>query len=190
MSDRAILRGTESYLRSTLAEWNANNCQARPDDRPVAMSGKEFCAISIRECQTEGTDVDKTETWGFSITVSKRLSAVPDKKIADSVYLLQTSGLSELMNRIGIVIHNQWGFISSLNTELANDSLPTGFVLTEKFTSLAQIVFRSPQVDYRDEDWFHGTHTPVRTEEDGHVGISLTLEFGRLLKQTRLVDCP
>ena len=183
--DRAILTGVVKYLRENLSIWNATNCMAMADGRPNPMMGKEFCSVHVSEMQ--GTTDDQgllREVWGFGVTVTKRIEAVPYDKIPQSIYLEETRGISKLINQILYAINNRWEVARCIEAEL-----PTAETCPEifKFINCIRVMNppllsnRNPKFRYRDEEWMHGSHTkPTRNGLDGHVGISFTLNFGRL----------
>jgi len=183
--DTAILRGVTKYIHNNLEHWNELNCKAMPDGRPEPMIGKDFCSVHITESQ--GTVADQgllREVWGFGVTVTRRLEAVPYDKIMQAIYLGKIQGLDRLVNQLKYAISNR-GEVrvcieSCLPTEEQDPEL-FKFIDCIAVTTPPIFVSRNPKFRFRDEEWFHGTHSnPARNRNDGHVGISFTMNFGRL----------
>ena len=182
--DTAILNGVVSYLRNNLSTWNPSNCRAMPDGRPIPMMANEFCAVHITEAQ--GTTDDQgllREVWGFGVTVTKRIQAVPFDRIVDNIYLEQISGLETLIRRIKFAITNRGEVVQAINAAIPteeNDPELYNFICDYRLLRPPIFINRNAKFRFRDEEWMHGSHSPTRDRLDGHVAISFTLNFGRL----------
>ena len=195
--DIAILRGVASYLHQCIPHWNENNCKPKPDGRPDPIQGKEFLALHISEVQ--GTTEDQgilREVWGFAATITKRIEAVPHDKVTDQIYLERMSGIASLANQVNYAISNRQEVSRAIENEFPTAQTdPTLFKFIDAIRVInpPMLVNRNPSLRVRNEDWFHGTHSrPVRNQQDGPVGVSFTLSFGRLnieISQTQ-GNCP
>lgn len=183
--DRAILRGVQNYIRNNFEHWNKDNCKAMPDGRPDPMMGRTFCSIHITEAQGATDDQGiLREVYGFGVTVTKRIEAVPYDRITDSIYLSHMDGISSLVDQINYSISNRYEVANAIASELPTAySDPELFKFVECFTipNPPILVSRNPRLRFRDEEWFHGSHDkPLRDQKDGHVGVSFTLNYGKL----------
>ena len=101
-----------------------------------------------------------------------------------AIYLGKIQGLDRLVNQLKYAISNR-GEVrvcieSCLPTEEQDPEL-FKFIDCIAVTTPPIYVNRNPKFRFRDEEWFHGTHSnPARNRNDGHVGISFTMNFGRL----------
>jgi len=198
MSDIAVLSGVTEYIHDRLPDdWNTDNCKAMPDGQPDPMMGDRFASVFIREVQSRLNTDDgyHEEIWGVSITITERLKAVPYDRISPSIYLTNLTGIAAVAERTLYAIQNRWSVIQWLNSRLElNDLVLNTFVDHQIFMHPLVLLNRSPKLEFREEEWFHGTHgvSPPRDTRDGLTGVSLTLNFGNLLKQTVLADdiCP
>ena len=184
--DQAILRGLENYIRANLSEWNKDNCQATPDARPAPIICNQFCSLHITESQ--GTTDDQgllEEVWGFGVTVTKRIEAVPHDKIVDTIYLQQSTGIARLVRQLKYAINNRGEVQEAINDELQKvlecDIELQQFICSARLIRPPIWTNRNAKFIFRDEVWMRGSHSqPTRDRHDGHVAISYTLNFGRL----------
>ena len=190
MSDVAILTAIPEILIDSFDEWTINNCKAMPDERPDPVANELFASVYISEIQNNllQNDAEMQELWSFAITVTKRIHAVPYDRLMPSVYLEQIKGLYPAINRITNAINNRYSVINRINAKIPKDPQLNNLVLSEAFVTPVYALNRTPKVTLRNEEWFHGSHgTPARDRNDGHVGMSMTVFFGNLIKQTTLV---
>ena len=192
MSDHHVLPGVQTTLLAALSEWNTDNCKPMPDGQPEPISASQFAAIHVLNVQgAQKDDGIHEEIWSFSITVSKRIKAVPYDRINTSVYLTHLSGISPIMKRIKYALNNRWSLVRNINAliDAENDPDLVDLIDIEGFIHPALVINQTPKMSFRNEEWFHGTHrNPDRDAIDGVVGISMSLDFGQLLKQTHQPD--
>ena len=192
MSDFQILPGVQARMIAVLPEWNEENCKPMPDGQPEPLSAKQFAAIHILNLQgTQKDDGIHEEIWSFSVTVSKRIEAIPYDRINQSVFLKHLTGISPIMERVKYALHNRWGLVESINNliDIADDPVLANLIDIQRFIRPALVINRTPKMTFRNEEWFHGTHrNPDRNILDGFVGVSMTLDFGQLIKQTGQPD--
>lgn len=195
MSDVAILNGAREWLVTNFTEWENDNCKPMPDGQPDPVAKNDFAAVHITESQARQSDDGiMEEVWGFGVTVTKRIEAIPYDKITDSIYLIHLTGLAPTMDRIKYSMQSSWKLTNLINSKIVttDDQLNT-FVSSQKFVEPARLVNRNPKMFFETENWWHGTHgKPERNPQDGFVGVRMTLNFGNLIKQTKFVPevCP
>lgn len=191
--DEAILRGVVKHIHQCFPDqWNEKNCKAMIDGRPDPISGIEFCSVHITEFQGATDDQGLLrEVWGFGVTISKRNKAVPFDRLNEAIYLEDKSGLARLSNRIKFAINNRYEVSNSIQSCIPteeDDPKLYQFIECLSIRNPPLLSSRTPKVRERDEEWWHGSHSlPQRNKSDGHVGLSLTLNFGSLnilIKQT------
>jgi hypothetical protein len=188
MSDKAILEGVTSYLIARLAEWNSDNCKAMPDGRPDPTMADEFASVHITQVQSVNTHDHREleELWGFGVTLTKRISAVPYDRLSNSIYLQQLTGFSPIMTRIKLTLHNKYSLTQTLNTKLeTTDTEINDLVEARCFSSPAVFINRSAKLRFHDDEWFHG-YREGKIFKEGYVGVSMMLNFGNLRLMTAL----
>lgn len=185
MSDIAILNGLSTYLIDKIPEdWTEDNCKGMPDGRPDPVSGDIFCSIHMGTSQgrIEHTDRSFEEVWGVDITITKRIKAIPQDRINTKVYLTHLTGLAPKMTRVKFAITNRWSAVQAINAAFPSDPVLDRFLDSIQAITPLQAMTRRPTVEFRNEEWFHGTHSGVGpTPRDGWVGISLTQTFGNMI---------
>ena len=159
------------------------------DGQPDPTAANIFAAAHILNVQGRRQNSDThEELWSFSVTISKRIKAIPIDRVNQSVYLslYADSGLAEVVDVVKYSIQNSWNLITRINNQVnivGNE--PTLIIQSIQYTQTPQLLNRTPKPAFRNEEWFHGSHNnPERDGLDGFVGLSLTLDFGDLLKLT------
>lgn len=196
MSHAAILTAIPKYLIARLDDWNVDNCKAMVDGQPEAIMGTLFASVHIEQMQTilKTTDGLHEELWTVSVTVTKKIEAVPSKQIPDSIYLKHLEGIAPIVSRIKHALHNRWTVTTAVNAEFtaSPDEELDQFITERCFISPMYCITVSPKPKMQNEEWFHGHHgLPLRDRHDGPVGLSMSLTFGHFKFQAKLAndDC-
>jgi len=187
MTDALILETVTSFIQE-LTEWTVDNCKPKHDGRPDPIMGDFFCAVHMNEYQTRSKIVsgELEEIWGFAVTVTKRLSAVPIDRVTDSIYLNNVRGISTLINKIIIKLDSSKDrFLNTINDayEYTDEDI-ADLLRSYQFMTPYRFMYRSPKPVLNDEEWTHGTHgDPSRDNRDGLNTMSMTAFFGGLTTQ-------
>jgi len=191
MSDKHVLEGVATHLRSKLSSiYDANNCKAMADGQPDPLTNDIFAAIHTLNIQGKRQhDIAHEELWSFSVTISKKINAVPIDRVAQSVFLklFADSGLAEVVEYTKFAIQGSYKLIQEINNQVdIVGTEPISLVESIGYIQVPQLLNRTPKPAFRNEEWFHGSHSPDRDVLDGFVGLSLTLDFGDILKITKI----
>jgi hypothetical protein len=192
MSDIAILKAIPEYLIDKFTYWNEDNCKAMPDEQPDPMMGDVFASVYITEIQgrPKSNDGVLEERWGFGVTVTKRISAVPYDRITPAIYIKEYNGISFYVNPIKYALNNRWSVTTAINDNIPMIPEVSDFVTDERFLSPAYCLNGMPRIRFAEETWFHGTHSVYepRDSRDGYTGVYMSLTFGNLMKYTKLAE--
>ena len=190
MSDQAILRGLETFIRDNLTDWNDQNCEARPDESPIPLAPDSFLAIHLTETQfTNSTDRSTTEIRGVGLTIIHKINSVPESEIVGSIYLQQTTGMASKMLRLrSLILGRNYQLMQAIQTEanniLAADPELNSIVDCINVNTPFYAMNRTSKLIYGDEIFAHGYTKHNTDERDGLTNLRMTLYLTGLQIET------
>lgn len=193
MSEYALLTGVQTYLR-TFTTFDQTNCGMEVNEKPPPSIGDFYISIHMINIQPSKYDDSELieEIFTFGCTVTKRIKAVPEDRLPESVYLSTLNGLSKLCRLIVAGLHHRAAPIIQANLLMtAEDNADyLSLVAGERFVSTPTWIGTSGQPELHNEEWFHGTYNTrnTRTEPFGFVGMSKTVRF-KVTKVTSQKAC-
>ena len=197
MSQIAILKAVPAYLIERMGfDWKTSNCRAMPDGQPDPTMGELFCSVHSPSWRpdTRKTDGILEERWGFSCTITQRISAVPYDRLMQ-VYLTELTELLPAAQRLEFTLKNRYALMQKCNENLTNNPTKVDLELAkvlsdEKFMTPFQLLPGTGLITFHTEQWFHGTHgaNDARDSRDGYTGASITYAFGEALKLSLPVE--
>jgi len=193
MSDLHVLGGVADHIIARLpSKFDINNCKPMADGQPDPLVNKLFAAVHTLNVQgLRQHDKVQEELWSFSVTISKKIHARPIDRVSANVFLslFASSGLAEIVEYVKYSIQGSDNCVKRMNNKVSIiGAEPAAIIEGITYRQVPQLLNRNPKPNFRNEEWFHGTHSPPRDGQDGFVGLSLTLDFGDVLKATTITE--
>lgn len=178
MHKRALCLAVRDQLKTAYAShnWTAlalKECEVMFDGRPPPRAGKKFVSVHRGGRRNTARNNTLDELYYVDVTLTLRVNE-PFDKLGANLLELATTGLDDIGDQIRAIIHMNEPIRSAANTYIENaaNAWPV---------PPAQVYVFSEPLRYLDEDlpqevgayWFSAT-----PEQDGFLGVALTMHFG------------
>lgn len=132
----ALLYAARDYIRSLKIGYGYAECEVMESGEPPPRCGNFFAAVHEGDTRTGATDNNLQEYFGFSVTLTMRvtvaLDRVGDQQIArnvpltlNNIPLAQRQGFNAKREQLRSILHMNWGMtvLTGQSPNSANDNI-------------------------------------------------------------------